>query len=312
MAAGRLTAMAATLLVSSMVVFGALYLAPGTPLSFLTQGRSMSPEAMDALRREYHLDEPVVAQYWRWLTGALQGDFGRSIIYQDGVGSLLAARAGNTVALLGMSAALVLVVGIAVGTAAGLRPVRVMNAVMVTATAAMAVPVFVTAAVLTLVFSVNLAWFPVFGPGEGLAGRIHHLVLPSVALALVSVAFVARLTRAAVRREMTADHVQTAIGRGLPHRFVVRHHVLRNAAVPVLTVSGLTVAGLLANSVIIEHVFQLNGLGGYLVSAVQQKDFPVVQAVCLIYVAGFVVLNTLIDLAYAALDPRIAAGGAHS
>ena len=127
-------------------------------------------------------------------------------------------------------------------------------------------------------------------------------------MALASVAFVARLTRAAVREELGADHVQTAVGRGLSYRSVVRRHVLRNAAVPVVTVAGLTLAALIAGSVVVEQVFQLNGLGSYLVGSVQQKDFPVVQAICLVYVAAFIVLNTLIDLTYSLLDPRISVG----
>jgi peptide/nickel transport system permease protein len=306
--ATRLAGLAATLLVASFVIFGALYLAPGSPITFLTRGRSMSPQAIAGLKRQYHLDEPFLVQYWHWLTGALHGDFGRSILFHEPVGSLLAARATNTVLLVVFSAVLIVAVGLAIGILAGLRPGALASSLMGVSTAAMAVPAFVAAVVLTLVFAVDLGWFPVFGSGSGLGDRLHHLVLPAVALALASVAFVARLSQAAVRQELAADHVQTAISRGLPYRFLVRRHVLRNAAVPVLTVAGLTVAGLIAGSVVVEQVFQLNGLGAYLVSAVQQKDFPVVQAICLVYVAGFIVLNTLIDLAYGLLDPRIAVG----
>lgn len=307
-AVARVVGLVATLFVASIVIFGALFLAPGSPITFLTHGRSMSPEAVKALEHEYHLDESVPAQYWHWLTGVLHGDFGTSILYHDSVGSLIASRAVNTVALVLFSAVLIIVLGLSIGIYAGLRPGRLAGTLMGTSTALMAVPAFVAAVVLTLVFAVDLGWFPVFGSGSGLLDRIHHLVLPSVALALASVAFVGRLTNAAVREELAADHVQTAISRGLPYRFVVRRHVIRNAAVPMLTVAGLTVAGLIAGSVVVEQVFQLNGLGSFLVTAVQQKDFPVVQAICLIYVTSFVVLNTLIDLLYSFLDPRIAVG----
>ncbi|WP_214324463.1 ABC transporter permease [Nonomuraea sediminis] len=306
--AGRLGGLVATLLVASFVIFGALYAAPGSPITFLTHGRSMTPEAIAALNAQYHLDEPPLAQYWRWLTGVVRGEFGTSILYQDSVGSLLAGRAMNTVALVLFSAVLIIVAGLVIGVLAGLRPGIVANSLMALSTASMAVPAFVAAVVLTLVFAVDLGWFPVFGSGSGLADRIWHLALPAVALALASVAFVARLTQTAVRQELAADHVQTAVSRGLPYRFIVRRHVLRNATIPVLTVTGLTVAGLIASSVVVEQAFQLNGLGSYLVSSVQQKDFPVVQAICLVYVAAFIVLNTLIDLAYSLLDPRIALG----
>ncbi|MFI6599510.1 ABC transporter permease [Nonomuraea sp. NPDC050536] len=306
--AGRLGGLVATLLVASFVIFGALYAAPGSPITFLTHGRSMTPQAIAALNAQYHLDEPLAAQYWRWLTGVVRGEFGTSILFHDSVGSLLAGRAMNTVALVLFSAVLIIVAGLAIGVLAGLRPGVVATSLMGLSTAAMAVPAFVAAMVLTLVFAVDLGWFPVFGSGSGLTDRIGHLVLPSAALALASVAFVARLTQAAVRQELAADHVQTAVSRGLPYRFIVRRHVLRNATIPVLTVTGLTVAGLIAGSVVVEQAFQLNGLGSYLVSSVQQKDFPVVQAICLMYVAAFIVLNTLIDLAYSLLDPRIALG----
>lgn len=304
----RLAGLVATLLIASFVIFGALFVAPGSPLTFLTHGRSMSPQAIAGLKAEYHLDDPFLVQYWRWLTGVVHGDFGTSLLYHESVGSLLAARATNTVVLVAFSAALIIVIGLAIGVLAGLRPGWLSSSLIGLSTAAMAVPAFVAAVVLTLVFAVDLGWFPVFGQGAGVVGRLHHLVLPAVALALASVAFVARLTQTAVRRELAADHVQTAVSRGLPWQVVVRRHVLRNAAVPVLTVAGLTVAGLIAGTVVVEQVFQLNGLGSYLVSAVQQKDFPVVQAICLVYVAAFIVLNTLIDLAYSLLDPRIAIG----
>jgi peptide/nickel transport system permease protein len=179
---------------------------------------------------------------------------------------------------------------------------------MAGATAVMAVPTFVAAVVLIVVFAVNLGWFPVFGAGTPGIDAVYHTVLPAISLALASVAFVARLTQAAIRQELSADHVQTAISRGLPRRFVIQRHVIRNAAMPVLTVAGLTIAGLIAGSVVVEQVFQLGGLGQFMVSSVQQKDFPVVQAICLVYVTAFIVLNTLIDLAYALLDPRVSLG----
>jgi len=148
----------------------------------------------------------------------------------------------------------------------------------------------------------------VFGAGAPGGDAVYHMVLPAVALAIASVAFVARLAQGAIRAELGSDHVQTAKSRGLPGSVIVRRHVIRNAAMPVLTVAGLTIAGLIAGSVVIEQVFQLGGLGQLLVSSVQQKDFPVVQAICLVYVAAFIVLNTLIDLAYTLLDPRVSTG----
>lgn len=305
---GRLVGLVVTLLIASFVIFGSLYVAPGSPLTFLTHGRSMTPAGIAQLKAQYHLDEPFLEQYGRWVAGAVHGDFGKSILYRENVSTLLGPLAVNTVFLVGYAAVIIIVVGLGVGVLAGLRPGLLDGSLMLVATAAMAIPAFVAAVVLTLVFAVNLGWFPVFGPGTGFLGRLHHLTLPAVALALTSIAFVARLTRTAVRQELDSDHVQTAISRGLPRRFLVRRHVLRNAAVPVVTAAGLTIATLIAITAVIEQLFQLNGLGSYLVTSVERKDFPVVQAICMVYVAAFIVLNTLIDLMYTLLDPRIAVG----
>ncbi|MEU8527584.1 ABC transporter permease [Streptomyces sp. NPDC048629] len=306
--ATRVMGLAVTLVIASLVVFGALYAAPGNPLTYLTHGRTMSPEAIASIKAEYHLDDPVWQQYLRWLGGVLHGDFGTSIIYNQPVATLVGNRASATLLLVVMAAAIVLVVGLAIGTLTGLKPGWLSRSAMAGATAVMAVPTSVGAVVLIIVFAVDLEWFPVFGAGGPGFDGVYHTVLPSLALALASVAFVARLAQTAIRQELSADHVQTAISRGLPRGAVVRRHVIRNAAMPVLTVAGLTIAGLIAGSVVVEQVFQLGGLGQFLVSSVQQKDFPVVQAICLLYVAAFIVLNTLIDIAYTLLDPRVSIG----
>jgi peptide/nickel transport system permease protein len=304
----RAIGLIATLFVASLVVFGALYAAPGNPITFLTHGRSVSPQAIAQLEAQYHLNDPVWLQYLRWLGGVLHGDFGTSIIYNQPVGSLLATRAPATVLLVFMAAIVVLIAGLVIGLYAGLAPGWLSRSVMAAATAVMAVPTFVAAVVLIIVFAVELGWFPVFGAGTPGWDAVYHTVLPAAALALASVAFVARLAQAAIRQELSSDHVQTATSRGLPRSVIVRRHVVRNAAMPVLTVAGLTIAGLIAGSVVVEQVFQLGGLGQFLVSSVQQKDFPVVQAICLVYITAFVVLNTLIDLLYSLLDPRVSLG----
>ncbi|MFB6781758.1 ABC transporter permease [Streptomyces sp. NPDC056352] len=306
--ATRTVGLVVTLFIASLVVFGALYAAPGNPLTYLTHGRTMSPDAIAAIKAEYHLDDSIWQQYLRWLGGVVHGDFGTSIIYNQPVSSLVGSRASATTLLVLMAAAIVLVLGLAIGTLAGLKPGWLSRSAMAGATGVMAVPTFVGAVVLIMVFAVDLEWFPVFGAGRAGLDEIYHLVLPSIALALASVAFVARLAQTAIRQELSADHVQTAISRGLPRAVVVRRHVMRNAAMPVLTVAGLTIAGLIAGSVVVEQVFQLGGLGQFLVNSVQQKDFPVVQAICLMYVAAFIVLNTLIDIAYTLLDPRVSIG----
>lgn len=304
----RLIALVVTLLLASLIIYGALYLAPGSPLSFLTRGRSQSPADIAAIKHEYRLDQPFLAQWWHWLTNAMHGNLGTSIIYHTQVQSVLSDRIGTTVFLLVYASVLILVIGLAVGIAAALRPGWVDASLMVGATAAMAIPAFVASIVLITVFAVGLGWFPVFGSGVGFFDRLWHLTLPAIALALAAVAYVARLSRTAVRAELASEHVQTATSRGLPYRLVVRRHVLRNAMVPIVTVAGLTIGSLIAGTVIVEQAFGLNGLGSYLVQAVGEKDFPVVQAICLLYVAAFIVINTLVDVVYSVLDPRVTIG----
>jgi peptide/nickel transport system permease protein len=158
------------------------------------------------------------------------------------------------------------------------------------------------------VFAVNLGWFPALGAGEGVLDRLWHLTLPAIALALSALAIVARVTRVSVREELGREHVQTAVSRGLPRHLVVRRHVLRNAAIPITTVTGITIASLIALSAVVERAFSLNGLGSALVIAAASKDFAVVQGISLVLVTAFVVTNTIVDFLYALLDPRVSLG----
>jgi peptide/nickel transport system permease protein len=178
---------------------------------------------------------------------------------------------------------------------------------VVTAVSA-AIPAFVAAIVLIILFAVKLRWFPALGNGTGFLSDVRHLTLPAIALATASLAIVARVTRAAIRAEGNREHVQTAVSRGIPARWVIRRHILRNAAVPITTVTGITVASLIAVAAVVEVAFSLNGLGSYLVQAAQSKDIAVVQGICLVLVTAFVVVNMLVDMLSAALDPRIALG----
>lgn len=158
---GRLVALVVTLFVASFVIFGSLYLAPGTPLTFLTHGRSMPQSEIDALKHEYHLDQPFLQQYWSWLSGVLHGNFGKSIVYKQNVLDLVGARAPNTIYLVCCAAILILLLGLCVGIIAGLKPGWLDSALMLAASTAMAVPVFVSAIVLVTLFAVNNEWFPV-------------------------------------------------------------------------------------------------------------------------------------------------------
>ncbi|NBE53997.1 ABC transporter permease [Streptomyces boluensis] len=301
----RLAGLAVVLVVASFLVYGLLYLVPGGPMAFLLGNRSGTPEQIAAIREQYRLDDPFLVRYLAWLGDAVQGDFGSSLVYRQDVSALLTARGTTTALLVGYATAVIVVVGVAAGTVAGLRPGRADAVISTLSSASLAVPTFVIGVLLVIVFALGLGWFPVFGPGEGFLGRLHHLTLPAITLSLGSAAFLARITRASVREELGREHVETARSRGLAERHVIRRHVLRNASIPVVTVTGLTVAGLLAGSVVVENVFALDGLGSLFVRAILQRDFAVVQAVVLVLVTAFVLVNLVVDLCCKALDPRL-------
>lgn len=305
--AGRLARLVVSLLVSSFVIFSAASLAPGSPLASLSNGRTLSPALQERLTARFHLDDPFAVRYGKWLWGAVRGDFGLSIAGRDDVSKLIVGRIGVTAQLVLYAALLIVVLGIGLGLVAGLRRGIVDSGVVVLTAVLAAVPAFVAATLLVIAFVTGLDWFPALGEGKGFGDRILHLTLPAVALALSSVALVARVTRAAVRDESGREHVLTAESRGIPRGRLVRRHIVRNAAVPITTVSGLAIASLFALSAVVERAFSINGLGSYLVKAAATKDIAVVQGISMVIVTAFVVINLGVDVCYLLLDPRVRA-----
>ncbi|MEU6408035.1 ABC transporter permease [Microbispora sp. NPDC046933] len=299
----KLGGAAVTLLASSFVVFAALAAAPGDPVSQLV-GQKATAAQRAAMRAELGLDDPLVVRYWHWLTGVLHGDLGTSLTYRQEVSALLGPRIASTLALVALSALITLATGIGLGVFGGVNS-RWRPAMNALTGLGVAIPGFVAAAVLIGVFAVGLGWFPTFGAGSGFADRLWHLTLPALALSMSGTAYIAQVTAAAVGEEAGRDHVSTAVGRGLPRSLILRRHVVRNAAIPVLTVSGLMAASLVAGAVVVESAFAIDGLGSLLVKSVISKDYAVVSAVSLIIVTVFVVVMTVIDAAQAALDPRL-------
>ena len=305
--AGRLIALVITLLVASLIIYGGLFLAPGDPATLLAGGGHASPQALNQIREQNHLNDPFVVQYLDWLKGAIHGQFGNSFIYNQSVSSLVAARAATTFWLVLYSAVLIMVAGISIGVLSALRK-RTGTVMTIGTSIGLATPTYVAAILLIAFFAVRLGWFPVFGSGSGFTDTVRHLTLPAVALALAWTAFVAQLTSASIRSEMNSEHVDTARSRGLRPSIVFRRHVFRNALIPITTVAGLTVAGLVAGDVVAEQAFGLSGIGAFLVQATEQHDIKVVQAISLMMVALFVVVNTIVDVVNALLDPRIRTG----
>lgn len=307
--AGKLGALLLTLFLASLLVFFSRFLVPGDPVSFLLRGRKPSPEAVALVTAQYGLDLPPWQQYLNWLTGVLQGDFGRSLQYRQDVSQVIGDRLPVTLGLVVMAGTMIAIVGLTAGIVASLNRGKVLDrAVLIGLTVLGAIPSFVGSIVLIAIFAVQLGWFPSFGSGEGFLDTIYHLVLPSIALAIVFVVLVGKVTRSSMVEQLGREHVEVATSRGLKRGTVIRRHVFRNSIGPILTVSGVLVAGLLVASSIVEAAFGLAGIGSLLVASVDRLDFPVVQAIVLLIVTAFVVVNAIIDVLEPWIDPRAAAG----
>ncbi|MCF3124334.1 ABC transporter permease [Streptomyces arenae] len=305
--ARRLAGLAATLFAASFVIFAAVYAAPGDPAVFLAGGRDkLTPERLEAVRAQYHLDEPLVVQYGRWLWDCAHLDLGRSFKYGDQVVDLVAARFPTTLQLVAYATVLFVVLGVGAGVLAAVRRSTWVDSLVVGGTTlAASVPSFVAAIALVSLFGVRLGWFPVTGSGEGFTGTLHHLTLPALSLALGALAIISRVTRQAMADAAASDHVEAARASGVPERDIVRRHVLRNALGPIVTMCGLVMAGMLAGTVVVETAFGISGIGSLLVGAINTHDFPVAQAVLLLMVTGYIVVTTLVDLVHPLLDPRV-------
>jgi peptide/nickel transport system permease protein len=285
------------------VLYTAVWLQPGNPLTLIL-GTKALPGQYRYMAHKLGLDRPMPVRYWDWLTGAVHGNFGTSLVYKQSVASLIAPRIITTLLLVAYAGVIIIVIGVTLGIIGGMSP-RAAPYVAGLNGLGVAIPGFVAAEALTAVFAVKLGWFPVLGTGQGLAGRLQHLTLPAFALAVASIAYVSQITRAAVSTEEKSPHVDTARGRGLSGPRILRRHVLRNAAMPIMTVSALTVASLLAGAIVVEYAFGLGGIGSLLVQSVQDKDSNVVLAIGLILVLVFVLTTTVLDLLQHLIDPRL-------
>ncbi|TSE13421.1 ABC transporter permease [Mesorhizobium intechi] len=255
------------------------------------------------MARELGLNLPLLVRYWHWLTGALTGNFGISTTFRQPVANILMPRIATTIYLVAYSALIILAVGISLGSVGGVSR-RLRPYVSALIGFGIALPGYVAALVLVSIFAVYLGWFPTFGAGAGFLDRIWHLTLPAISLAIGWTAYVAQISAAAVREEEGREHVMTARARGLPPALIFRKHILRNAAAPIITASGLSVAGLVAGAVVVETAFAIDGVGSLVVKSVSAKDYDVVVAISVLIVAVFVVMNTLIALLHNIVDPH--------
>lgn len=297
----RLALLVPTLLGVLAVTFALLYLAPGDPVAAIV-GERADPAAVARARAELRLDDPLPLRFGRYVAGVARGDLGRSYITRRPIVRELAQRFPATLRLAAAAMLIAILLGLAVGIWGAMRPgswgdrLATLGAYL-----GISFPVYWVGLLLILGFAVTLRWFPPSG-----YGGLLFLVLPAVTLGMRSVAFLARMTRSAMREVLASDLVRTARAKGLPTRTVILRHALRNAALPIITVIGLDFGSYLTGSILTETIFSWPGVGRYILTAIDKRDLPAIQGGILFLSFVFVIVNLVTDLCYAAADPRVA------
>ena len=300
----RVLAVVPVLFGVTLAVFSMLFLVPGDPVKMMLAEFVTNPDQVAQMRAQLHLDEPILQQYGRFVTNAARGDLGTSIRSRRPV----TTEIGENVASTAQLAVAAMLVAVAVGVPLGLLAALSRNswldvASMGTALLGVSMPSFWLGLLLIFVFSLHLGWFPATGGGD-----LLHLVLPSITLGTIAAAIIARLTRSSMLEVLGQDYVRTARAKGLGGFAVVVRHALKNALIPIITIFGLQFGNLLAGAVIVETVFSRPGLGRLIVGGILSKDFPLVQGTVLFVATAYVLINLLVDIAYAYADPRIRLG----
>ncbi|MHA7650130.1 ABC transporter permease [Mycobacterium sp. ML4] len=298
----RIAVMIPVFLGATLLIYAMVFLLPGDPVAAIAGDRPLSPEVAAQLRARYHLDDPFLVQYLRYVGGLVHGDLGRA--YSGLPVSAVLAHAFPVTIRLALIALLVEgLLGIGFGVVAGLRQGGIFDAtVLVSGLVIVAIPIFVLGFLAQFVFGVRLGWAPVTVGGRASVGR---LLLPGIVLGLVSFAYVVRLTRSAVAVNAHADYVRTATAKGLSRPRVVTVHILRNSLIPVVTFLGADLGALMGGAIVTEGIFNIHGVGGVLYQAVTRQEAPTVVSIVTVLVLIYLISNLLVDLMYAALDPRI-------
>jgi peptide/nickel transport system permease protein len=301
----------ATLIVMAVValfVFSLLFLTPGDPAAVIA-GDIATSDDIERIRAKLGLNEPFLVQFGGWVGRLLHGDLGTSIFTNLPVTTLIGQRLQPTVSLTLLTLVVAVLIAVPVGVLAAARVGSWTDRlVMGFSVLAFSVPVFVLAYLLIGLFSIRLEWLPVQGYrpiGDGLWPWLSHLILPSMALGTVYLAFIARITRATMLDVLAQDYIRTANAKGLSSRTILTGHALKNAGVPIVTVIGIGIALLISGAIVTETVFAIPGIGRLTVDAILRRDYPIIQGVILLFSGVYVVINLLVDLSYRFFDPRI-------
>ena len=302
--ARRLLAVVPVLFGVTLAVFSMLFLVPGDPVKIMLAEFVTTPDQVAQMRAQLHLDEPILKQYGRFVANAARGDLGTSIRSRRAVSTEIGENVASTAQLAVASMAVAIAIGVPLGLMAALFRSSWFDAgSMIVALLGVSMPSFWLGLLMIVTFSLHLGWFPATGGGD-----LWHLVLPAVTLGMIASAIIARLTRSSMLEVLGQDYVRTARAKGLAWWGVVVRHALKNALIPVITIFGLQFGNLLAGAVIVETVFSRPGLGRLIVGGILAKDFPLVQGTVLFVATAYVLINVLVDITYAFVDPRIRFG----
>jgi peptide/nickel transport system permease protein len=304
----RILATIPVVLIVALFVFSLLYIAPGDPAAIIA-GDQATPADVERIRASLGLDRPFVVRFGEWFWRILHGDLGTSIFTNLPVTHMIAQRIEPTVSLMALTLIISLAVAIPMGVVAAWKQGSwIDRLVMLLAVFGFSTPVFVVGYLLAYVFALRLGWLPVqgFTPiSQGFWPFLRTLILPSVALGLVYIALLARITRATMLEVLSQDYVRTARAKGVGQRQILFVHALKNAAVPIVTVIGIGFAALIGGAVVTESVFAIPGLGRLTVDAILRRDYPVIQGVVLLFSFSYVLVNLVVDVLYTVFDPRI-------
>ena len=295
----RMFLMVLTLYIVATITFFMMHSIPGSPFNSL---QNVQPMVMAAIEEKYRMNDPTHIQYARYMSDLLKGDLGPSLLYQGmTVSGLISGGLPTTAQLALFSITVIIVISIPLGIYAALKNNRWQDGLtMAFATVGVSVPSFIMATVLLYIFAMQLRWVPSFG-----LETARSFILPIFALAAYSVAFLTRLTRSSLLDVMNQDYIRTARAKGLPESKVIWKHALRNALLPVVTVLGPLIAGLLTGSFAIERIFAIPGIGGFFVSSIQNRDYPTIMGMTMFYCTLLVSMVFIVDLLYVIIDPRI-------
>ena len=301
-------ATAPVLLIVAVIVFLLLRMTPGDPAAAIA-GDAASVQDVERIRAQLGLNAPIVSQFFGWLGHVLRGDLGYSYFYKMSVTELIGQRLEPTLSVAAVTVVLTVLIAVPLGVLAAARRGGLLDRFIMSASVlGFSVPVFVAGYLMIWLFSMQLGWLPSQGYNRIAAGVgpwLRNLVLPCVTLAVMYAALIARVTRAAVSEALTEDYVRTARAKGISERRMLIRHALANAAVPIATIIGLSVAGLIGGVVVTETIYAIPGLGQLTVDAVLSRDYPLIQGITLFFSLVYVVVNLLVDLSYLLLDPRI-------